>query len=77
MRSNSQGCHRLTLIPVELHGPGYYYIGSPADQGYAEHMRAILAGMIWIHQDKNHRDKSNSRWVPPLGGKVVSILILT
>jgi hypothetical protein len=26
----------------ELHGPGYYHIGSPADQGYAEHMRAIF-----------------------------------
>ncbi len=28
----------------ELHGPGYYHIGSPADQGYAEHMRAINIG---------------------------------
>ncbi len=26
----------------ELHGPGYYHIGSPADQGYAEHMRAMF-----------------------------------
>ena len=26
----------------ELHGPDYYHIGSPADQGYAEHMRAIF-----------------------------------
>jgi len=25
----------------ELHGPGYYHIGSPADQGYAEQMRAM------------------------------------
>jgi hypothetical protein len=56
----------------ELHGPGYYHIGSPADQGYAEHMRA---GMIWIHLDKSHQDKSNSRWVPPHAGRVVNILI--
>ena len=26
----------------ELHGLGYYHINSPADQGYAEHMRAML-----------------------------------
>jgi len=26
----------------ELHGPGYYHIRSPADQGYAEHMRAMF-----------------------------------
>jgi hypothetical protein len=26
----------------ELHGPGYYHIGSPTDQGYAEHMRAMF-----------------------------------
>jgi hypothetical protein len=26
----------------ELHGPGYYHIGSPADQGYAEHMHAMF-----------------------------------
>jgi len=26
----------------ELHGSGYYHIGSPADQGYAEHMRAMF-----------------------------------
>ena len=26
----------------ELHGPGYYHIGSPADQGYAEHMRSMF-----------------------------------
>ena len=26
----------------ELHGPDYYHIGSPADQGYAEHMRAMF-----------------------------------
>ncbi len=26
----------------ELHGLGYFHIGSPADQGYAEHMSAIL-----------------------------------
>jgi hypothetical protein len=26
----------------ELHGPGYYHIGSQADQGYAEHMRAMF-----------------------------------
>jgi hypothetical protein len=26
----------------ELHGPGYYHISSPADQGYAEHMRAMF-----------------------------------
>jgi hypothetical protein len=26
----------------ELHGPGNYHIGSPADQGYAEHMRAMF-----------------------------------
>jgi hypothetical protein len=26
----------------ELHGPGYYHIGSPEDQGYAEHMRAMF-----------------------------------
>ena len=26
----------------ELHGPGYYHIGSPADQGYVEHMRAMF-----------------------------------
>ena len=26
----------------QLHGPGYYHIGSPADQGYAEHMRAMF-----------------------------------
>jgi hypothetical protein len=25
----------------ELHGPGYYHIGSPADPGYAEHMRSM------------------------------------
>ncbi len=24
----------------ELHGPGYYHVGSPADPGYAEQMRA-------------------------------------
>jgi hypothetical protein len=36
-----------------------------------------LAGMIWIHQDRSHRDRSNSRWAPPHGGRVVSILILT
>jgi hypothetical protein len=36
-----------------------------------------LAGMICIHQDKNHRDKSISRWILPHGGPVVSILILT
>jgi len=55
----------------ELHGPGYYHIGSPVDQGYAEHM----AGMIWIHRDKSHQDMSNSRWVPPHAGRVVNILI--
>jgi hypothetical protein len=26
----------------ELHGPGYYHVGSPADPGYAEHMRAMF-----------------------------------
>ena len=26
----------------ELHGPDYYHIGSPADLGYAEHMRAMF-----------------------------------
>jgi len=26
----------------EFHGPGYYHIGSPADQGYAEHMCAMF-----------------------------------
>ena len=36
-----------------------------------------LAGMILIHQDKNHRGKSSSRWDPPHGGPVVTILILT
>jgi len=36
-----------------------------------------LAGMIWIHQDRSHQDKSSRRWVPPHGGRVVSILILT
>jgi hypothetical protein len=25
----------------ELHGPGYYHVGSPADPGYAEQMRAM------------------------------------
>jgi hypothetical protein len=25
----------------ELHGPGYYHIGSPADQGYTEHMHSM------------------------------------
>jgi len=24
----------------DLHGPGYYHIGSPADQGYADHMQS-------------------------------------
>jgi hypothetical protein len=27
----------------ELHRPGYYHVGSPADQGYAEQMRAIYS----------------------------------
>ena len=26
----------------ELHGPGYYHVGSPADPGYAESMRAMF-----------------------------------
>jgi len=26
----------------ELHGSGYYHIGSPADQGYADNMRAMF-----------------------------------
>ena len=26
----------------ELHGPDYYHIGSPADPGYAENMRAMF-----------------------------------
>jgi len=26
----------------ELHGPGYYHVGSPANPGYAEHMRAMF-----------------------------------
>jgi hypothetical protein len=26
----------------ELHGPGYYHVGSPVDPGYAEHMRAMF-----------------------------------
>ena len=26
----------------ELHGPDHYHVGSPADQGYAEHMRAMF-----------------------------------
>ncbi len=30
----------------ELHGPGYYHIGSPADQGYAEICVLCLVGMI-------------------------------
>ena len=25
----------------ELHGPGYYHVGSPADPGYAEQVRAM------------------------------------
>jgi len=25
----------------ELHGPEYYHVGSPADPGYTEHMRAV------------------------------------
>ena len=29
-------------ITRELHGPGYYHIGSRTDQGYAEHMRAMF-----------------------------------
>ena len=35
----------------ELHGPDYYHIGS------RNICVLCLAGMIWIHQDKNHRDK--------------------
>jgi hypothetical protein len=27
----------------ELHGPGYYHVGSPADPGYIEHMRAVYS----------------------------------
>ena len=51
IKSNSQECHRPTIIPVEqevslvtllLCRPCYYHIGLPADQGYAEHMRAMF-----------------------------------
>ena len=29
------------LRTMELHGPGYHHVGSPADPGYAEQMRAM------------------------------------
>jgi hypothetical protein len=29
------------LRTLELHSPGYYQVGSPADQGYSEQMRAM------------------------------------
>ena len=29
------------LCTIELHGPGYYHVGSPAETGYAEQMRAM------------------------------------
>jgi hypothetical protein len=60
IKSNSHGCLRLILLPVEPEvslvalllynpcqllrqecAPGSHHIGSPADQGYAEHMRAM------------------------------------
>jgi len=31
----------IGLRTRELHGPGYYHVGSPADPGYAEQMRAM------------------------------------
>ena len=61
IKSNSHGCLRLILLPVEPEvslvalllynpcqllrqecAPGSYHIGSPADQGYAEDMRAMF-----------------------------------
>jgi hypothetical protein len=56
----------------ELHGPGYYHIGSPANQNICV---LCLVGMILIHQDRSHQDKSNSRGVPPHEDRVVNILI--
>ena len=41
----------------ELHGPGYYHVGSPAEPGYAEHMRAMFG-----------RDDSRQMWVAQMMG---------
>jgi hypothetical protein len=53
----------------ELHGPGYYHIGSPADQGYAEHMRFILA-----HRDKTLSEMSHHPWVHLHEDRVVRLV---
>jgi hypothetical protein len=45
----------------ELHGPDYYHIGSPADQGYAEHMRAMFGrdDMEPTRQDPPRREQQS------------------
>jgi len=50
-----------------------------ANQEQHSRSRCVLcmAGMRWIHQDRSHRDKIYRRWVPPHGGRAVSILIRT
>jgi len=42
----------------ELHGPGYYHVGSPADPGYAEQMRAMYG-------TAGREDKDSLRYDPP------------
>ena len=39
----------------ELHGPGYYHVGSPADPGYAEQMRAMYGTSGREDIDHPHR----------------------
>ena len=42
----------------ELHGPGYYHVGSPADPGYAEQMRAMYG-------TSGREDIDSLRYDPP------------
>ena len=48
----------------ELHGPGYYHVGSPADPGYAESMRASsensMADQIWPRHSRIPRQQDHS-----------------
>jgi hypothetical protein len=58
-----EGCIELAgySLTALTHGPGYYHVGSPADPGYAEQMRAMY-GRETSSQGTGSQSRQQAGW---------------
>ena len=55
----------------ELHGPGYYHVGSPANPGYAEQMRTMYG-----REEMDPLRQDPPRYDPPSYGSASRVRLL-